>query len=138
MSKQVEDDKVNRYIRERIHQVRTEANESQDQLAKRLEKSRVAVSDMERGRVAVSAADLAFIAAFYEKPIGYFFPPSITVNKDHLSQLEEELIYLFSQLPDTQQRISLEYVKQQLDITIKASEQEFNSQYAEFKSSKKK
>jgi transcriptional regulator with XRE-family HTH domain len=128
----------NRTIQERVRQVRTEANESQDQLAKRLEKPRVAVSDMERGRVAVSAADLAFIAAFYERPIDYFSPPSITINKDQLSQLEEELIFLFLQLPSTQQRIALEYVKQQLDITIKANEQELNSQYAEFKSSKKK
>jgi hypothetical protein len=91
---------------------------------------------MERGRVAVSAADLAFIAAFYEKPIGYFFPPSITVNKNRLSQLEEELIFLFSQLPNTQQRISLEYVKQQLEMTIKANEQELAAQYAEYKSKK--
>ncbi len=136
--KQEDDDKVNRYIRERIRQVRTVASESQDDLAKKLEKSRVTVSDMERGRIAVSAADLALIAAYYEKPIGFFYPPSISVNKDQLSQLEEELIFLFSQLPITQQRIGLEYIKQQVDITLKASDQEFNEQYAEFKSNKKK
>jgi len=138
MSKKQEDDKVNAYIRERIHQVRTGANESQDDLAKKLNKSRVAVSDMERGRVSINAADLAFIAAFYEKPIGFFYPPQITVNKDHLSQLEEELIFLFLQLPTTQQRIALEYIKQQVEITIKALDQENNDLYADFKSSKKK
>lgn len=138
MFKKPEDDgKVNRYIRERIRQVRTMASESQEDLAKKLKKSRVTISDMERGRVSVSAADLAYIAAFYEKPIGFFYPPSITVNKDQLSQLEEELIFLFSQLPTTQQHIALEYIKQQVEITIKAYDQDSNNLYAEFKSKKK-
>jgi transcriptional regulator with XRE-family HTH domain len=138
MFKRQEDDVPNRYIRERIRQVRIAANESQDDLAKKLSKSRVTVSDMERGRVAVSAADLAFIAALYEKPISFFYPPRVTVNKDELSKLEEEIIFLFSQLPDTQQRIALEYIKQQVEITIKASDQEFEERYAEFKSNRKK
>jgi len=138
MFRKPEDDEVNRYIRERIRQVRTMASESQDDLAKKLEKSRVTVSDMERGRVAVSAADLALIAAYYEKPVSFFYPPRVTVNKDQLSQLEEELIILFSQLPPTQQRIALEYVKQQLEITIKADDQEFNDRYTEYKSKKGK
>jgi len=138
MFRKPEDDELNRYIRERIRQVRIEANESQKDLARKLEKSRVAVSDMERGRVAASAADLALIAAWYEKPISYFYPPRVTVNKDQLSQLEEELIVLFSQLPVTQQHIALEYIKQQVDITIKAYDQEQNAQYAEFKSKMKK
>jgi transcriptional regulator with XRE-family HTH domain len=138
MFRKPEDDELNRYIRERIRQVRTAAHESQGDLAKRLEKSRVTVSDMERGRVAVSAADLAFIAGNYDKPISFFYPPSISVNKDQLSQLEEELIFLFSQLPTTQQRIALEYIKQQVEITIKASDQEFEERYAEFKSNRKK
>jgi len=138
MFRKQEDDLVNHYIRERIRQVRTLAGESQDDLAKKLEKSRVTVSDMERGRVAVSAADLSLIAAYYEKPISFFYPPRVTVSKDELSQLEEELIIPLSRLPPTQQRIAIEYVKQQLDITIKAANQEFDDQYAEYKSKKGK
>ena len=132
------EDKVNRFIRERIRLARTAANETQGDLAKELYKLRVAMSDLERGRVEVSAADLTSIAAHYDKTISFFYPPRVTVNKDQLSQLEEELISLFSQLPTTQQRIALEYVKQQLDITIKASDQELNDEYAEFKSKQKK
>lgn len=73
MFRKREDDEVNRYIRERVRQIRAEANQSQDELAKKLEKSRVAVSDMERGRVAVSAADIAVIAAHFNKPIAFFY-----------------------------------------------------------------
>jgi transcriptional regulator with XRE-family HTH domain len=66
------DDKLNKYIRERIKLARTDAKETQEDLAKRLEKTRVAISDLERGRVSVNASDLGFIAAHYEKPISFF------------------------------------------------------------------
>ena len=115
-----QDDIAIRYIRERIRQARLEANETQEDLAKVLEKTRVAVSDMERGRVSVSAADLSLIAAYYEKPISFFYPPRVTIGKDELSSLDEELISLFHQLPESQQYITLEYVKQQADISLKA------------------
>ena len=138
MFRKQEDDEINRYIRERIHRVRLEANETQDDLAERLKKSRVSISDIERGRVTVSAADLALIANHYKKPISYFYPPVVIVNKDSLSPLEEELIFLFSQLPQTQQHITLEYTKQQFEITIKASSHEFDETYANYKSNKQK
>lgn len=69
-----QDDIANRYIRERIRQARLESNETQVDLVKVLEKTRVAVSDLERGRVSVSAADLSLIAAYYEKPISFLSP----------------------------------------------------------------
>ncbi len=46
---------------------------SQEDLAKALQKSRVSISDIERGRVEISAADLGWIAAHYDKPISFFF-----------------------------------------------------------------
>lgn len=123
--------------RERFRQVRLETSETQVDLAERLHKSRVSISDMERGRVAVSAADLAIISNHYGKPISFFYPPSVSVNKDNLSQIEEELIFLFNRLPITQQRISLQYTKQQVEITNKADEHELNEIYTEFQSNKK-
>lgn len=118
------DDSANHYIREKIRQARTEANESQGDLAKALEKSRVTISDMERGRVVIGASDLGFIAAHYNKPISYFYPPRVKINKSELSPLEEELLFLFIQLPDTQKLIAIEYLKQQVEISNKASERE--------------
>jgi transcriptional regulator with XRE-family HTH domain len=114
-----EEDIANKYIRVKIKEARQEANETQEDLAFSLEKTRVAVSDLERGRVNVNAADLAIIAAHYGKPISYFFPVRVTVNPE-LSKLEEELITYFRDLPDTQQFIVIEYIKQLQEVLKKA------------------
>ena len=116
------DNATNRYIREKIKQARIEAQESQEDLAKVFQKSRVSISDIERGRVEVSASDLGWIAAHYDKPISYFYPPRVVINKDELTQLAEELLFLFNQLPETQKQISMEYIKQQVNITNNALE----------------
>jgi len=115
-------DTVNKLIREKIRQARLNAKESQEDLAGVLNKSRVTISDMERGRVAINASDLGFIAAHYDKPISYFFPPRVIIKKEELSQLDEELLFLFFQLPDIQKHIALEYIRQQVEITKKANE----------------
>ncbi len=120
MFKRVEKDKANTIIRERIKQARLEANETQEDLARILQKTRVAVSDLERGRVSVRSADLLIIAMHYELPISYFFPDRVKVKKGDLSPLDEELIKLFWQLPDTQKHIALEYVRHQVEIIEKA------------------
>lgn len=113
------EDKVNKYIRARIYQARTEASRSQDELAKELEKSRVAITDMESGRVSIHADDLTKIAIYFHKPVSFFYPPAVKVE-GALSPMEEELLNEFALLPDEQQYIALEYVKQQGDLARKA------------------
>jgi len=118
------DSAPNQYIRGKIKQARLEAQESQKDLADAMQKSRVSISDIERGRVEISAADLGWIAAHYDKPISYFFPSRVSIDKSELSALDEELLFLFLQLPDTQQQISVEYIRQQVDITNRALEKQ--------------
>ena len=65
MFKNGKDDRANKYLRERIKQARLQANETQEDLARRLQKTRVAVSDLERGRVSARAADLLIIGVHY-------------------------------------------------------------------------
>jgi transcriptional regulator with XRE-family HTH domain len=132
-NKRQADNPYDQYIRERIRLARTEAGDSQDDLAKVFQKSRVAISDIERGRVTISAVDLGFIAAYYGKPISYFYPPRVKLEKTELSTLAEEILNYFEQLPEQQQYISLAYVKQQLELSLKAHER-----YAIDTSSKKK
>ena len=48
-----------------------------------------------------------------------FNPPKIVINKDELTQQAKELLFLFNQLAETQ-KIYMEYIKQQLNITNKA------------------
>lgn len=114
----------NRFIRDKVRQARLDAKESQEDLSKALNKSRVTVSDIERGRVEINASDLGFIAAHYDKPISFFYPPRVVINKDELSPLAEELLFLFMQLPDTQKHIAIEYLNQQVEITKKAINRE--------------
>ena len=99
-----------------------------------MEKTRVAISDLERGRFSVNASDLGFIAAHYDKPISYFYPPRVKVEKGELSTLDEELLMNFWQLPDTQKHISFEYIKQQLIIIDNAIGRELADKYAKIKS----
>lgn len=57
---------------------------------------------MERGRVEISASDLGFIAAHYDKPITYFYPKEDFDNdpkEEDLSDLEKELINNFRYIP---------------------------------------
>jgi len=99
VSKKTPGDKVNRLIRERIRDARTERGMSEEDLVRHLFKSRVAVSDMERGRVEVGAADLVFIANVLEKPFSYFVPYSpLGASHSDLSPSEKELVYWFRQL----------------------------------------
>ena len=127
MPKRGREHKANRYIRERIRQARTETNQTQEDLSKILEKTRVAVSDLERGRVTVGAADLMVIATHYRKPISYFYPPAVSVQSK-LSPLQEELITRLGSLPETQQYIALEYVRSQVKVSEKAKSRELADQ----------
>ena len=127
------DNAANRYLREKIKHARVEAGESQEDLAKALQKSRVSISDIERGRVEISAADLGWIAAQYDKPISYFFPPRVAVDKSELSSLDEELLFLFFQLPETQKHIAIEYLRQQVDITNRAIEKQILNDFEKTK-----
>jgi transcriptional regulator with XRE-family HTH domain len=117
-----EENKFNRYIRERIKEAREAAGISQDELAKVLYKTRVAISDLERGRVNVDASELLLIASYFQKPIGFFFPPYPTIQvKGELTTIEQELVMEFRELPETQQFIALEYVRQQRKMVEKAT-----------------
>ena len=92
--KQVREDKINRYIRDQAKKAREDSSASQEDLAHVLEKSRVAISDMERGRVEVSASDLVFIANYFEKPLTYVFPAAIIdPQAKDLTPQEKELVW---------------------------------------------
>jgi transcriptional regulator with XRE-family HTH domain len=86
-------------------------------LAIKLKKSRVAISDMERGKTAINASLLVQIAHHYNKSITYFYPSDMVIA---LSAIEEELIQLFKELPAPQQYAHIDYIKQQVKTSKKA------------------
>lgn len=121
-----QEDKINQYIQQRIREARNEVNETQDDLAEALGKNRVTISDMERGRIAINASDLAQIATHYGKPISYFYPRRLTVSKESLSNLDEEMLVLFWSLEEGQQYIAIENLRQQAQLTKKALNRMFD------------
>lgn len=64
---------LNQKIVERIKAARIAREKTQEDLAGLLNKTRAAISDMERGKVQVSAGELYLIAKMLDKPIEYFF-----------------------------------------------------------------
>ena len=109
--KHQDDNAINRYIRKRIHQARLETGEDQNTLAKKLKKSRGAISDMERGKTIINASTLVQIAYHYKKSITYFYPPETIIN---LSTLEEELLELFKKLPSPEQFEEIDHLRNKL------------------------
>lgn len=114
---------INQYVREQIRRARSEARATQEDVAAVLNKTRVVVSDIERGRVNVSVSDLSLIADYFRKPISYFFPPYNSAPGE-LSAREEALLVQFSGLPRTDQLIVIEDVRQRREIVERATARE--------------
>ncbi|MCZ7553156.1 MAG: helix-turn-helix domain-containing protein [Anaerolineales bacterium] len=64
---------MNDAIVKRIKEARQERGLTQHDLAEHLGRSTAAISELERGKVQVTAADLYLIAQLLNKPIEYFF-----------------------------------------------------------------
>lgn len=69
----VKDNPMNDLIVKRIKDARIERGLTQKDLAEHLEKTSAAISDLERGKVQVSASDLYKISQLLNKPIEYFY-----------------------------------------------------------------
>jgi len=68
---------MNNTIVDLIKAARVERNISQKQMADHLGKTQATMSDLERGKVQVSASELYKIAAYLGKPIEYFYGEEI-------------------------------------------------------------
>jgi transcriptional regulator with XRE-family HTH domain len=67
---------MNNFIVKRIKEARIERGLTQKDLAKHLDRTAASVSDLERGKVQVTASDLYKLAKYLNKPIEYFFGES--------------------------------------------------------------
>lgn len=88
-----------------IKKARQERNMSQKQLAYRLQKTSVSISDMERGKVKISASELSIIAEILNKPIEYFF------GEEFGGQEIQDFISVFRKSSPEQQAQSLKTAK---------------------------
>lgn len=104
---------VNDHIREKLKQAREEANLSQRELAEIMNSAQGTISDLERGRIRINAAELARYAQALNKPISYFFP---VVQESNLTEREQILLGFFRRLSDRWQKSILDQVKAQLAL----------------------
>ena len=59
---------------ELIRKARIEAGLSKEELAEKINRKRLAVSEMENGKVEINAWVLPYLSGTLKKPISYFFP----------------------------------------------------------------
>jgi transcriptional regulator with XRE-family HTH domain len=85
----------------RIRRARDDAGMSQEEFAKAINRRQASVSDIENGKMEVTAGTLAKMAIVLKKPISYFFADWIIqrVGQEDLSAEEEELLSFARKLP---------------------------------------
>jgi len=83
---------------ELIRKAREEAGLTQEELAKKTYRKKLAVHQMETGKVEINAWTIVYLSEALKKPITYFYPEWDTEydpKEDDLSDLEKELILNF-------------------------------------------
>lgn len=85
---------------ELIKKAREEAGLTQEQLAEKIYRKRLAVNELEHGRVEISVWVLPLLARALKKPITYFFPniAKSGLEREGYSDQEKELILLFREI----------------------------------------
>lgn len=84
---------MNKSIVERIKLTRKSRGLTQQDLAERLGKTAAAISELERGKVQISASDLFDLSELLNKPIEYFF--GVNIGGDEI----QDLINIFQKMP---------------------------------------
>ena len=94
----------NEEIIKRIRTARNYRDISQKQIADLLGKTAPSISDLERGKVQVSASELFKIAQFLDFPIEYFFDDEL------IGETATTLLSLVRRMDDSQKEIFLNYL----------------------------
>lgn len=116
-------EKIAEYVREHIKRAREERQMSQEELGKAIDKTNVTISDIERGRVGVSAVDLALISKALDKPLSYFVPNSVRIQvyANELRTYEQELMAEYRRVEYYElQKAIIEHVRKIADFTKKS------------------
>jgi transcriptional regulator with XRE-family HTH domain len=99
---------------ELIRKAREDAGLSQEELAELIYRKRLAVSEMENGKVEISAWVIPYLALNLKKPISYFYPDFIKekITKDEIDPLEHELLIYFRDIWDDHiRRTAIQQIK---------------------------
>lgn len=126
-----EENKYNRFIRERIIQARKEKGMTQEELAKALHRSRMTIANIESGRTEINAVDLMGIAYILEKPVRYFYPQYVPTEND-LSSEEWELIHYFRRIRnEALEKLLIRQAREFAEISDEVAVQQLMKEYKE-------
>jgi transcriptional regulator with XRE-family HTH domain len=92
---------ISEYIARHIKQYREEAGVTQAELGSVLGKSNSNISDIERGRLEISASELGIIAEALKRPVSYFYPfRAVRLRSDdELRATEDRMITAMRLIP---------------------------------------
>jgi transcriptional regulator with XRE-family HTH domain len=106
---------INDQIVKRIKDARIERDLTQKDLAEHLQRTAASISDLERGKVQVSASDLYKLAKLLGKPIEYFFGEKFA-GKDI-----EDLTALIRKMDPEVRALQVPIIKSLLDMQMSVS-----------------
>ncbi|MCD4671211.1 MAG: helix-turn-helix transcriptional regulator [Anaerolineaceae bacterium] len=96
---------INEEIANKIRLVRRERGMTQADIAAFLNKTAATVSDIERGKIQVSAADLFTIASVVNKPVEYFF------GENYSTEAIDDLVAYIRSVPLEMQQTIIDQTK---------------------------
>jgi transcriptional regulator with XRE-family HTH domain len=102
--------KLNDEIAKRIREARKQAGLTQQELASHLRRTSAAISDLERGKVQVTAVDLHSLADLLHQPIEYFYGEEFGGNE------MRDLIYVLRKSPAEIRKQAVPGIKYSLRI----------------------
>jgi transcriptional regulator with XRE-family HTH domain len=107
---------INDLIVKRVKDARIEKGLTQKDLAEHLGRTAASISDLERGKVQVTASDLYKISHFLRKPIEYFF------GENFGGEEIQDLVSILRSQPDEYRIANIEYIQKMIKLQMLGEE----------------
>jgi len=103
---------INDLIVKRVKDARIEKGLTQKDLADHLGRTAASISDLERGKVQVTASDLYKISLFLRKPIEYFF------GENFGGEEIQDLVSILRSQPEEYRKANIEYIRKMIKLQL--------------------
>ena len=107
---------INDLIVKRVKVARIEQGLTQKDLADHLGRTAASISDLERGKVQVTASDLYKISLFFRKPIEYFF------GENFGGKEIQDLVSILRSQPEEYRKANIEYIQKIIKLQMLGDE----------------
>ncbi|MHA1280492.1 MAG: helix-turn-helix domain-containing protein [Candidatus Helarchaeota archaeon] len=107
---------INNLIVKRVKDARIEKGLTQKDLADYLGRTAASISDLERGKVRVTASDLYKISLYLKKPIEYFF------GENFGGEEIQDLVSILRSQPSEYRKANIEYIQKIIELQMLGEE----------------